>query len=109
LFSGSPFKKIRLAIIVSGKAVGADRRLAHEIDRHLLEDAGSASSPVVLGVASALGDLNDPHVKKLFGYLVGTMNASYPDYDFRCSISFFLSLPHSLSLSSLIAMPSGCL
>ena len=32
---------------------------------------------------SVKGKLDDPETCKIFGYLISTLNASFPDYDFR--------------------------
>jgi hypothetical protein len=67
---------------MAGKPTGDDRKLIKELDltfkeehARLVMEGSSASSP--------LGDLGDAHTRRLLINLIATMNAAYPDYDFR--------------------------
>lgn len=97
------------------KAVGEDRKLYKSIDKHLeqkcLEDANlskSCSPPSVAMInphmSSPFGSLELPSSRKRFAFLVATLNASYPDYDFSTlKPQNFIHEPNLISVLTKIA------
>ncbi|PSR76897.1 Maf1 regulator-domain-containing protein, partial [Coniella lustricola] len=75
------------------KAAGSDKKLYKNIDRSLesqheamLKFGASLSPPqrssLNLSRSSPFGPLSDVSSRKTFAYLIATLNASHPDYDF---------------------------
>ncbi|GBG32329.1 Repressor of RNA polymerase III transcription MAF1-like [Hondaea fermentalgiana] len=79
----------------SCKAVGEDRRLSKVLEQQYAAELAASSDMDPDGYAAAaaaasgnmadetaLGKLSDPHTRRLLTYLICTMNATFPDYDF---------------------------
>lgn len=72
-------------MLLAGKSAGSDKKLfkqlrdkySHEVDL----SAGSVS-PEDLPIVSPFGRLDEAAPRKTFFYLLSTLNASFPDYDF---------------------------
>jgi hypothetical protein len=92
----------------AGKQAGEDKQLARELDTKLRERSASIvassnsedsraaqsssvpdlpeSAPLLRSsssVSSTFGDFSSAHPRQVFAFLVETLNAAYPDYDFR--------------------------
>lgn len=66
----------------SCKASGEDKKLAKAVDEAIVKELATSPLPDVTA-SSPLGSLAAPATRRLLGYLIGTLNASFPDYDFR--------------------------
>ena len=65
-----------------GKRTGDEKKLAKALDHQIA--AEFARSPASLPVsASPFGPLSESQSRKTFIDLIATLNASFPDYDFR--------------------------
>ncbi|EKD21380.1 uncharacterized protein L3040_000584 [Drepanopeziza brunnea f. sp. 'multigermtubi'] len=77
------------------KAAGSDKKLYRDIDRSLESQYQSlvrlsasfppdalGSSPLNLSRSSPFGSLSQVSSRRTFAYLIATLNASHPDYDF---------------------------
>ncbi|KAH9220853.1 mitogen-activated protein kinase-like protein MAF1 [Leptodontidium sp. 2 PMI_412] len=78
------------------KAAGSDKKLYRNIDRSLESQyesllrlsasvsppEGSGPSPLNLSRSSPFGPLSQVSSRRTFAYLIATLNASHPDYDF---------------------------
>jgi len=83
----------------SCKAAGSDKRLAKSLEKNLAADMTKPRhSPghKIESKSPCLGSMSDSSTRKLYTYLIGTMNASFPDYDFS-NLKPDLFLPLSLS------------
>ena len=65
--------------VLPGKKAGADKKLSKELETQYAKDV--AESPE--SAQTPLGPLTDAKTRKLLIALISTMNASFPDYDFR--------------------------
>jgi hypothetical protein len=67
-----------------GKAAGADKKLYKQIENKY--DPSSLMSPPdddsIRSIISPFGPMNQPASRRTLFYLIGTLNASFPDYDF---------------------------
>lgn len=70
----------------SGKLAGSDKRAAkeitHAVDSQLSHSAVQQHASLA-NSQTPLGDLHEPSTKQLLVSLITTLNASFPDYDFR--------------------------
>mmetsp|Transcript_7561 Transcript_7561/g.15014 ORF Transcript_7561/g.15014 Transcript_7561/m.15014 type:complete len:290 (-) Transcript_7561:921-1790(-) len=72
----------------SCKAVGEDKRLGKLLEQQYVAELAANDQPDLEGFAplgtdlTALGKLSDPQTRRLLVYLICTMNATFPDYDF---------------------------
>jgi hypothetical protein len=80
----------------SCKAAGDDKRLGKQLERQLSEELAH-SPPSMSPTMSPLGPLTDSNTRKLLISLITTMNASFPDYDFRSATSLPLPLTSALT------------
>ncbi|PVH83683.1 mitogen-activated protein kinase-like protein MAF1 [Cadophora sp. DSE1049] len=77
------------------KAAGSDKKLYRNIDKSLesqyesllrlsasVSPEGSGPSPLNLSRSSPFGPLSQVSSRRTFAYLIATLNASHPDYDF---------------------------
>jgi hypothetical protein len=64
----------------SGKRAGADKKLSKVLEQQYVEEA---ALPDGLPAVSPIGSLAEASTRKLMIDLISTMNASFPDYDFR--------------------------
>ncbi|KAG0049429.1 RNA polymerase III-inhibiting protein maf1 [Gryganskiella cystojenkinii] len=68
----------------SCKAAGADKKLYKQIE--VKYDPSSLMSPPdddsIRSIISPFGPMNQPASRRTLFYLIGTLNASFPDYDF---------------------------
>ena len=69
----------------SCKKAGPDKKLSKALEQQYAEEPASLPSEM-LGT-SPLGSLAHAATRKLLIDLISTMNASFPDYDFRCHFS----------------------
>lgn len=81
--SGSPLID-DMFILLAGKAAGADKKLYKQIE--VKYDPSSLMSPPdddsIRSIISPFGPMNQPASRRTLFYLIGTLNASFPDYDF---------------------------
>lgn len=68
----------------AGKAAGDDKKLMKRLEQTMLEELATSPKPDVTA-ASPLGSLTDASTRTLLIRLISTLNASFPDYDFRCA------------------------
>lgn len=92
LFLLQAIKKKKYALTTSintilGKAAGADKKLYKQIENRYDQsnsppdnEDGSAGS--FRNIISPFGPLDQPASRRTLFYLIGTLNASFPDYDF---------------------------
>ncbi len=83
----------------TGKAAGEDKKLGKILEKQYateaaLDHTSSPKSPLL--TATPLGDLSEASTRRLLINLIATLNASFPDYDFR------YSLPHCALLPGLL-------
>lgn len=82
-------KKLFIIYFVSsrriGKRAGEDKRLAKLLDQQIAAEvlARSPGSPLA---SSPFGPLGESQCRKTFIDLIATLNASFPDYDFRYTV-----------------------
>ena len=79
--------------MAAGKAAGDDKKLGKILERQYASeaaagaggsggpDAGAPKSPLI--TSTPLGDLSEAPTRRLLINLISTLNASFPDYDFR--------------------------
>lgn len=73
----------RLPSPLPGKAAGEDKKLGKVLEKQYKDEAtAEPTSPVV--TATPLGDMSSVSTRRLLINLIATLNASFPDYDFRC-------------------------
>jgi hypothetical protein len=71
---------------LQGKAAGADKKLYKQIEikydpsNSPPDEDGAGSS--FRNIISPFGPLDQPASRRTLFYLIGTLNASFPDYDF---------------------------
>lgn len=77
-------------LLLPGKLAGSDKRAAkeitHAVDSQLSHSAVALQQHASLANSASqtpLGDLHEPSTKQLLVSLITTLNASFPDYDFR--------------------------
>lgn len=83
-------------IVSLGKSAGTDKKLFKTLEsRYNTELLGPGSvSPDELQVISPFGRLTESTPRKTFFYLLATLNAAFPDYDFEdVRPDQFLKLP----------------
>lgn len=71
---------IELILLLIGKPVGADKKLYRQLEHKFHEDFEQ-----IIGehtIISPVGPLNEPTSRKTLYFLIGTLNSSFPDYDF---------------------------
>jgi hypothetical protein len=71
----------------SGKAAGADKKLFKQLENKYDPTSNSniLSPPEddsIRNIISPFGPMDQPASRKTLFYLIGTLNASFPDYDF---------------------------
>mmetsp|Transcript_5250 Transcript_5250/g.8026 ORF Transcript_5250/g.8026 Transcript_5250/m.8026 type:complete len:249 (+) Transcript_5250:230-976(+) len=66
----------------SCKPAGDDKKLAKVLDKQYIEEFSQSPGSAHSFGASPIGELSDPHTRKLLINLICTMNATFPDYDF---------------------------
>lgn len=75
-----------VVLLGSGKLAGGDKRAAkeitHAVDSQLSHSAVQQHASLA-NSQTPLGDLHEPSTKQLLVSLITTLNASFPDYDFR--------------------------
>ena len=72
----------------AGKNVGEDKRSWHKLEEQMVELSKSA------GASPHFGPLSDKTTRQTFMYLITTMNAHFPDYDFSdATATHFRKLP----------------
>ena len=68
--------------MLTGKAAGDDKKLGKALEKQYKEEAkAEPTSPVI--TPTPLGDLSAPATRRLLINLIATLNASFPDYDFK--------------------------
>lgn len=74
---------------IPGKAAGADKRLYKHLENKYDPTApNNMLSPPeddgfsIRNIISPFGPMDQPASRKTLFYLIGTLNASFPDYDF---------------------------
>lgn len=70
-----------------GKAAGADKKLFKQLENKYdpTSNANILSPPEddsIRNIISPFGPMDQPASRKTLFYLIGTLNASFPDYDF---------------------------
>lgn len=78
----TPTKKTQI-----GKAAGADKKLYKQIEikydpSNSPPDSADGPSSSFRNIISPFGPLDQPASRRTLFYLIGTLNASFPDYDF---------------------------
>ncbi|KAF9574614.1 RNA polymerase III-inhibiting protein maf1 [Mortierella alpina] len=71
----------------SCKAAGADKKLYKQLESKYDPSSQNLSPPdddgaSIMNIISPFGPMNQPASRKTLFYLIGTLNASFPDYDF---------------------------
>jgi hypothetical protein len=75
--------------LLAGKKGTSDKKLSKHLEEQYAHELATSpkSGPIS---SSPLGPLTDPSTRRLLINLITTMNASFPDYDFRYeSLAFF--------------------
>lgn len=68
-----------IATNATGKRAGADKRASKQIYRQLEQEIAAGQ----LSPDSVLGPIGESSTQSLLISLIQTLNASFPDYDFR--------------------------
>lgn len=87
--------------ILLGKSAGSDKKLFKQLEhKYTGQEALSAGSlsPDDLHIISPFGRLDEAAPRKTFFYLLATLNAAFPDYDFSDSRPDQFSKQASLDL-----------
>lgn len=66
----------------SCKQAGVDKKLAREIESQYREELSTSPDSPMLE-ATSIGDPHESRTRRLLIDLITTLNASFPDYDFR--------------------------
>jgi len=69
-----------------GKDTGEDKQLRKELESKILEEIEELKSPEFSfssSLVSPFGPLDQTASRRTFFYLIATLNAVFPDYDFR--------------------------
>jgi hypothetical protein len=75
----------------TGKPVGTDKRLYKQLEHKFQEDFEQFTGEHL--VVSPVGPLNEPTSRKTLYFLIGTLNSSFPDYDFSIKAEHFTRKP----------------
>jgi hypothetical protein len=90
LFPGSCFRPCSALLL--GKPIGTDKKLYKQLENRFHEDFEQICGDHL--IVSPVGPLNELTSRKTLYFLIGTLNSSFPDYDFsNIRAEYFIRQP----------------